>query len=175
MKEADVYVNLGGREIPLSSLDPEERKLLARIHRRARTHPDWTDFSNYWTGAVAAFYDARGVPRAQSRHSALYRIAQDRCSRLGIAAGLVRPPDYRAELEELIRLKYRTRRAFCKAAGLSEDMLSHVLAGRKDFSLESLTKVLERIGYRLRIQPAPTLPAPERKARRPLSRAAGGG
>ena len=36
---------------------------------------------------------------------------------------------------------------------LSEDMLSHVLAGRKDLSLASLTAALERIGYRLRIVP----------------------
>jgi hypothetical protein len=155
MNEADVYVTLGEREIPLASLDAEERKLLARLQRRARSHPDWTDFGNYWTREVAALYDARGVPRAQSRQTALYRIAQDLCSRLGIAAGLVRPPDYRAELEELIRLKYRTQRAFCKKAGISEDMLSHVLAGRKDLSLKALTEALERVGFRLRITPLP--------------------
>jgi hypothetical protein len=33
-------------------------------------------------------------------------------------------------------------------------MLSHVLAGRKDLSLEALSKALDRIGYRLRIVPA---------------------
>jgi hypothetical protein len=103
---------------------------------------------------VAAFYDARGVPRPQSRQSAVYRIAQDLGSRLGIAAGLVRAPDYRGDLEELIRRKYPTRRAFCEATGLSEQMLSHVLAGRKQLSLGALTKALERIGYRLAIAPA---------------------
>jgi hypothetical protein len=36
-------------------------------------------------------------------------------------------------------------------------MLSHVLAGRKDLSLESLGKALERIGYRLRIVPSPAM------------------
>lgn len=47
------------------------------------------------------------------------------------------------------------------ATGLSEDMLSHVLAGRQDLSLAAMTKALERIGYRLRIVPAlkPQLPA----------------
>jgi hypothetical protein len=45
----------------------------------------------------------------------------------------------------------RPARAFCKATGLSEDMLGHVLAGRKELSLEALRKGLERIGYRLRI------------------------
>jgi hypothetical protein len=154
MKETDVYVNLKGQEISLSGLDPQEAKLLTRLQRRARTHPSWPDFGNYWTREVAAFYDGRAVPRAQSRHSAVYRIAQDLSSRLGIAAGLIRPPDYRAELEELIGRKYPSRRAFCEAAGLSEAMLSHVLAGRKDLSLESLSKALDRIGYRLRIVPA---------------------
>src|SRR5207248_2726918 len=105
------------------------------------------------TREAAAFYDARGVPRPESRRSAVYRVAEDLWSRLGIAAGLVRPPDYRAELDGLIRHKYATRRAFCEATGLSEDMLSHVLAGRKDLSLGALTKALERIGYRVAIAP----------------------
>jgi len=154
MKASETYLNLKGEAIVLDDLDADERKLLARLQRRARTHPDWVDFGNYWVREVAAFYDGRGVPRAQSRRRAVYRVAQDLSSRLGIAAGLVRPPDYRAELENLIRLRYPSRRAFCKAAGLSEDMLSHVLAGRKDLSLAALTEALERVGYRLTIAAA---------------------
>jgi hypothetical protein len=49
---------------------------------------------------------------------------------------------------------FPTRAAFCKAAGISRDMLSHVQAGRKDLSLESVSKALERIGYRLSFVPA---------------------
>src|ERR1700736_2092796 len=90
MKTPDVYVDLKGREIALSGLDAEERRLLARLRRRARTQPSWIDFGNYWARAVAAFYDARGLPRTQSRQTPVYRVAQDLCSRLGIAAGLVR-------------------------------------------------------------------------------------
>jgi len=153
MKTPDVYVDLKGREIALSGLEPEERRLLARLRRRARTRPNWIDFGNYWTREVAGFYDGRGLTRTQSRQTAVYRVAQDLCSRLGIAAGLVRTPDYRVELEELIRRRYSTRRAFCEATGLSEQMLSHVLAGRKNLSLEALTKALERVGYRLAIAP----------------------
>jgi transcriptional regulator with XRE-family HTH domain len=167
MRDADVYVNLRGQEIPLDSLDAQERKLLARLRRRARTHPGWTDFGNYWVREVATFYDARRVPRAQSRRSAVYQVAQDLCSRLGVAAGLVRAPDYRAELEGLIRERFRTRRAFAEATGLSEAMLSHVLAGRKDLSLESLAKALEHIGYRLRILPAaPAIRVPQARRKR---------
>ena len=83
---------------------------------------------------------------------------------MGIASGLVRPDDYQSDLEELIREKFPTRRAFCEATGLSEGLLRHVLAGRKDLSLAALTAALERIGYRLRILPAPEL-KPEAKKR----------
>ena len=83
-----------------------------------------------------------------------WRIAQDLSSRLGLAAGLVRPDDYQGDLEDLIREKFPTRRAFCKATGIAEDMLSHVLAGRKDLSLEA-DQGVARIGYRLRIVPGP--------------------
>jgi hypothetical protein len=148
-------VDLDGHAICLAHLDDEERKLLARIRRRAQTHPDWNDFDNYWLRAVAEFYDARGVPRKVARESVAYRVGQDLSSRLGIAAGLVRPDDYQGDLEDLIREKFASQRAFCKATGLSEDMLSHVLAGRKDLSLERLTAALARIGYRLRIVPMP--------------------
>ncbi len=157
MKPADVYVDLQGREISLTGLDEEERKLIGRLRRRARVHPDWIDFRNYWTREVAAFYDARKVPRPQSRQTAAYRVAQDLGSRLGIEAGLIRPPDYRDLLDRLIREHYPSRRAFCDATGLSEAMLSHVLAGRKDLSLAALTKALARIGYRLRIVPMPEM------------------
>ena len=71
------------------------------------------------------------------------------------AGDLLYPPDYRDELEALIREHFPSRRAFCQATGLSEDMLSHVLAGRKDLSLEALTRALGRIGYRLHITPMP--------------------
>ena len=43
-------------------------------------------------------------------------------------------------------------------------MLSHVLAGREDLPVGALSKALERIGYQLRIAPAPVL-KPEAKKR----------
>ncbi len=155
MSKVKVYVDLDGREICLGHLDAEERKLLARLRRRAATHPDWCDFDNYRFRTITEFYDARGVPRKVSRESVVYRVAQDLSSRLGLACGLIRPDDYQGELEDLIREKFPSRRAFCEATGLAEDMLSHVLAGRKDLSLAKLTGALARIGYRLRIVPAP--------------------
>ncbi len=51
----------------------------------------------------------------------------------------------------MIRTEFPSRRAFCKATGLSETMVSYVLAGRKDLSLATLNEALTRIGYRLHI------------------------
>ncbi|MCI0463284.1 MAG: hypothetical protein L0Z62_40575 [Gemmataceae bacterium] len=155
MKRRDVYVDLDGHEIALAGLDADERRLVARLRRRAQTHPDWTDFDNYWMRQVGAFYDARGVSRRVSSASVPVRIAQDLSSRLGIASGLVRPDDYRSELEALIREQFPSRRAFCEATGLAEEALSAFLAGRKDLPLDVLNEALERIGYRLHIIAAP--------------------
>jgi hypothetical protein len=154
MKRTDVYVDRKGREIALTEVDEEERKLIARLRRRARTHPDWIDFGNIWTREVAAFFDARGLTRAAARRTAAYQIAQDLGSRLGIAAGFVRPPDYRDDLEELIRERFGSRRAFCKATGLAEEGLTAFLAGRQELPLDALNAALERIGYRVRISPS---------------------
>jgi hypothetical protein len=162
MRQAKVYVDLDGNQMCLEHLDAEERKLLARLRRRARTEPDWDAFDNYWTAALPAFYRDRGLARRAVPRTFLWRIAQDLSSRLGIAAGLVRPDDYNGDLEELIRAQFPSRREFCEATGISEDMLSHVLAGRKHLSLEALTKALEQIGYRLRIVPAPERQAAKR-------------
>lgn len=65
----------------------------------------------------------------------------------------MRAPDYRDELDELIRENFPTRRAFCEATGISEDMLCHVLARRKHLAIDTLNEALSRIGYTLRIQP----------------------
>jgi hypothetical protein len=165
MNRTDVYVDLRGREIPLATLDDEELELVSVLQRRAETHPDWIDFDNYWVGAVANLYDGRGVPRSQSRRTPVYRIAQDLSGRLAIATGMARAPDYRDELEELIRSRFKTRREFCEATGISEDMLSHVLARRKHMSIETLAHALDRIGYSLRIterpNPVPAMPIGE--------------
>jgi hypothetical protein len=155
MSRTNIYVDLDGNEISLEHLDAEERRLLAGLRRRARTHPDWDAFDNYWTVAIPAFYEARGLARKAVPRTLLWRIAGDLSGRMAVSAGLARLGDYRDELEDLIREKFPSRRAFCEATGLSEDMLSHVLAGRKDLSLEALTKALGRIGYRLRIVPVP--------------------
>jgi hypothetical protein len=157
MRRPSVYTDLDGRPLCLGHLDADERRLLARIQRRARENQDWDAFDNYWTRAIGAFYDARGVPRTVSRESVVYRVAQDLSSRLGIASGLVRMEDYRDQIEELIEEKYRTRKAFCEATGLAEDTVSDLLRGRLDLSLSALEKALGRIGYTLCIRRVPRM------------------
>jgi hypothetical protein len=63
VKKTDIYIDLDGQEIFLVHLDAEERKLVARIQRRARTYPDWNAFDNWSTVAIPAFYEARGLAR----------------------------------------------------------------------------------------------------------------
>ncbi len=155
MTRAEPYTDLKGRPIFLTDLDPEELALVDDLRNRAESHPDWNDFENYWTQAVGSFYDARGVPRVESRRTAVYRIAEDLGGRLAVEAGLASLPDYRDDLERLIQDEFSTRREFCAATGLSEDMLSHVLAHRKQFGIDTLAKALDRIGYQLRITREP--------------------
>jgi hypothetical protein len=98
-------------------------------------------------------YRGRGLDPKKIVRTPVYRFAQDLSSRVGIRAGLIQPPDYRQELEALIRSHFPSRRAFCQKTGISEAMLSHVLAGRKDLSLATLETALNRVGYLLRIAP----------------------
>ena len=88
--------------------------------------------------------------------------------RIAVAQGHARVGDYRDELEILIVTRFKSRREFCKATGLSEDMLSHVLAGRKDLSIEALAKALGKIGYGIRMVPLPSAPG----SRKPVKRKA---
>jgi hypothetical protein len=155
MKPADVYVDLDGNVIALAGLDGEERRLVARLLRRARTNPDWNAFDNYWTVAVPAFYQARGVARKAVTRTIAWRIAQDQSGRLGIAAGLVRPDDCGGDLEDLIREQFGSAEAFARATGLAEEPLRQFLAGAGDLSLTALEKGLQRIGYSLRVRPLP--------------------
>ncbi|MGH8480265.1 MAG: hypothetical protein ACREXK_11980 [Gammaproteobacteria bacterium] len=149
----DRYIDLKGREFSLAELDADERTLLKSLEQRADRGPPWHEFANFWMKLVGEFYDSRGLSRSQVRHTALYRIAQDLVSRLAVEQGSARVPDYRDEIETLVRTRFKTRREFCEATGLSEDMLSHVLAGRKHIAIDTLSDALSRIGCALKIVP----------------------
>jgi hypothetical protein len=134
-------------------LDEDERKLVDELKSFASRHPDWGTFSTFYIGRVGSFYESRGLSRREISKSPVWKIAQDLAGRIHIAQGTARPSDYRDELEFLILTKFPTRREFCEATGLSEDMLSHVLAKRKDFGIQTLADALAKIGYTIHITP----------------------
>jgi hypothetical protein len=152
-KTLQSYRDLEGREHALQGLSKAELSLIRRLKERFDQHPDWNEFDNFWMNEVAVLYKTSGLTRPQMRQTAVYRIAQDLSGRLAIAQGLAEPPDYRDELDELIRTRFPTRHAFCQATGLADDMLSHVLAKRKQLSIDALATALARIGYTLKIMP----------------------
>jgi hypothetical protein len=151
----DSYVDLDGRTYVLSTLDASELELINRCKKFIDDIPDWFKYGNFWMPEVEKLYSARGLSRREITKTIGWRIAEDLGSRLMIASGLARPSDYRDEIQELIRGRFRTRREFCEATGLSEDMLSHVLAKRKHLAIDTLTDALARIGYLLLIAPLP--------------------
>lgn len=153
LNRAKEYIDLKGQSHALADLDAEERALVRELSAYADIH-GWNDYSNCWMPKVGDFYAKRGLSRQEMRRMIVYRIAQDLGSRLAISEGMAHPPDYRDDLAELIRTQFRTRREFCKATGLSEDMLSHVLAKRKHLAIDTLAAALNRIGYTLHIAPA---------------------
>jgi hypothetical protein len=154
MSRTKEYVDLKGRSHSLADLDAEERALVRELTDHANKH-GWNDYSNFWMPKVGELYAGRGLSRQKTVRTTVYQIAQDLGSRLAVAQGVARPPDYRDDLAELIRTRFRTRREFCEATGLSEDMVSHVLAKRKHLAIDTLAEALGRIGYTLHIAPLP--------------------
>jgi len=161
LADSNQYVDIKGRALSLNDLDRAERALVKDLIRKYESGMGWNEFDNYWFAKVGRFYDQRGVPREESRNTAVFRIAQDLSSRNGIRSGYVRMPDYRDELAVMIQRRFKSRREFCKQTGISEDMLSHVLARRKHLSIETLTDALAKIGYSLQIMPMEPAAAPK--------------
>jgi hypothetical protein len=164
MIQANRYFDLRGHEIDASSLKDDERQLVDELHQYARQHSDarTAEFNNFYIQRIRDFYSKRGLSRREILQTVAWRIAQDLNGRLMIAAGLAKRGDYRDELETLILTKYKTRRQFCDATGLSEDMLSHVLAKRKDFGIQSLSDALAKIGYAIHITQLPEAMPPSK-------------
>jgi hypothetical protein len=157
----ETYTDLYGREWNLASLDVDERAMIAELRQRADEElactaapmDRWNAFSNYWPSKVLPFYESRGMTRNEATQTPGFHLAQDLSGRIAVSLGLAREPDYRDSLQRIIHTQFASRRAFCDATGIAEDMLSHVLAGRKDLSLGSLAKAMHKIGYRLDIVP----------------------
>jgi hypothetical protein len=141
-------------EYDLTSLDHEEQELVRDLVAYASHHSDARtgEYRNYYIQRVGNFYEARGLSRTETTKTTVWQIAQDVSGRLMVASGIARDSDdYREKLDALIRSKYGSRRRFCELTGISEDMLSHVLAKRKHMSIQSLSDALSKIGYTIQI------------------------
>ena len=163
MAQIDEYIDMKGTNYVLAVLDDDERQLVEELKSFADQHPDWGTFSSFYISKVEVFYRSRGLSRRAITNTPVWKFAQDLAGRIHIAQGKTRPSDYRDELESLIQSKFFTRRAFCEATGLSEDMLSHVLAKRKDFGIQTLTDALAKVGYTLHITELPDISPPMSK------------
>ena len=151
----EVYVDLHGVRYSLTHLDADEHDLIEELRQFSRDHPESSAFRNHFMGVVGGFYEQRGRSRHDVTQTVMWRIAQDIGSRLMVAEGSARAPSLREELVDLIESQFSSRREFCQATGLSEDMLSHVLAGRKNLSIGALTDALAKVGYTIHITPLP--------------------
>lgn len=153
MKRVDAYTTLKRETIGLTTLDAEERALIAELVRLKEQASSWTAYANAYMSKVVDLYKLRGLSRKDITATSVWKIAQDLNSRLMVEVGIARAPDYRDELEQVIQARFPNRRAFCEATGISEDMLSHVLARRKHLSIEAISEALCKIGYRIHIEP----------------------
>jgi hypothetical protein len=129
----------------------------------ANEHPDarTAEYRNYYVRRVGDFYEARGLSRADVTMTTVWQIAQNISGRLMVASGMARDSeDYRERLDTLIRDKFGSRRRFCEATGISEDMLSHVLAKRKHLSMQSLSDAMAKIGYTIQLTQMPDAAPP---------------
>jgi hypothetical protein len=163
MGKSNKYIGRRGDTVDLATLDRDERELVAELLRYADAHPDarTAEYWNFYIKRVGSFYESRGLSRSETTKTLVWQIAQDINGRLLVAAGLAKDSDdYRNRLDAIIREKYGSRRKFCELTGISEDMLSHVLAKRKHLSIQSLTDALAKIGYTIQITQLPDASPP---------------
>lgn len=145
MMKKHEYRTITGRRFELNDLPKTERAFLTAVNKKYARSPGWSEFASWW---ATAFKHSR-LPKA----SATYRICQDLEARLGIAQGMVAPPDYRDYLADLIEERYGSRYRFCKETGVDPGHLSRVFASRSELSLQSLQNILQELRAALVVQP----------------------
>jgi hypothetical protein len=162
----DRYIDLKGREFSLAELDEDERTLLKSLEQRADHAPPWHEFANFWMKPVGELYLPwpRPIPVSGTAHGALPHCrgssqpARSRARRCTCAGLPRRDRDARSHpVQDAPRV--------LRSHGLSEDMLSHVLAGRKHIAIDTLSDALSRIGCALKIVPQTGPKRPRRDPR----------
>lgn len=132
--------------------DPDEQQIANRIMALFESATGASAFGNAWRALVFEFYRARKLTDVRILDSKLHRMGETLEDKLKLRTGTAAVPDYRDDLLEISK-RFSNRREFCEAAGISEDMLSHVIHSRKDFSIRALSEALGRIGYRIVLAP----------------------
>ncbi len=151
---SESYTTIDGKAFELDQLTQAERELLSTLQRKQEQSSESSAFFNYYMPAVGDFYRKLGLAKKDVVETALWKMAQDLNARLMMRLDEAEAPDdYRDDLQHLIVEKFPTRRQFCEATGLSEDMLGHVLAGRKHFAIDTLAEGMRKIGYRIQLSP----------------------
>lgn len=145
----ETYHSLTGRRHDLSTLSHDERKTLDEILALFRRRPSWEEFAAKWISVARK--KAWAGQKKTPVESLLYQLGQDLELRLGVAEGRVARPDYRDRIAGLIEERFGSRYAFCKKTGIDQGNLSHVLAGRKHFSPETLARALEALGVHIEL------------------------
>lgn len=141
------YETVTGRQVDLGGLRARERALLSSLIEEFATGPAEDAFAASWTRKVFPLLSR--LPAEQRTTHPLYVVAQDLGFRLGIAQGVVAPPDYRDYLIDRIEERYGSRYKFCQATGIPQAFLSQVLSGSKDFSVATLRRAADALGLSL--------------------------
>lgn len=138
-----------GEEFVLQDLPEKHRAVLEKVRRDLANMTDPDEVSNFIQSQGLKVW--RSVPFRERRKLPLRRILRDLEARKLIELGFARIPSYREQLEEIIEVHFDSVAQFCLATGLSPSLVSHVLKGDKNISLEVLEKALARIGYRIKL------------------------
>ncbi len=141
------YRILNGKEFDLSKLLPEEKAVFREVYEYFKTSPEWGDFSNFWRAKTQSLW--ADINRRKVVSKPLFVIFQDMGSRLGIEQGYVREEDYRDKLQKIIEENFGSWYKFCQETGVDEGFLSKILHKKRHFSMETLSQVLDKIGYEI--------------------------
>lgn len=145
------YETLTHEFFNIDKLPSVERELYRNIKKTFDKKPLWNEFKIFCMNKISDTFEPK-LSRKEVVELPIYRICQDMWSRLGIEQGYVRQADYRDILATMIYRNFPSRYQFCKAVGIDEAFLSNVLNKKKNFSIETLENILDKIGYRLEIQ-----------------------
>lgn len=160
------YRTMLGEEFDLDRLPEEHRDIVERVRGVLKLSRDPDEVSNFVLAQGLRIWG--GLPFRERRRLPVRWILRDLEARRLVKLGFARVPSYRDQLEEIIEERFGSAAEFCQATGLSTSLVSHVLNGDKNVSMEALEKALVRIGFRIRLEPV----APVRRKRLDLARIA---